>query len=185
MNELNINLSLELPRYRYISQDSVGSTSHFHALSYEEYAVDAAHGSSQNNLGLAQDRNNSNDGFGLKEFWTSINKIYLSHFLLTMSVFASVVIMFMVQFKVEAMQDDMLRTENDISSYEDQVQLLEVEWVYLTRPERIRALANQYLKNNGYTLASQIKNVDKLEKYYLTNYEKVENKYADEKNLSL
>lgn len=112
----------------------------------------------------------------LKEFWRTINKFYLANLLLISAVFMSIVVMFAVQFQVEKLQDEMSKTESDISAYRDQIQLLEVEWVYLTRPERLRTLASQYLKNNGYTLASQIKDVDKLEKYYLANYEKIESR---------
>ena len=82
--------------------------------------------------------------------------------------------MFGVQFRVEALQDEMLKAEGEISAYEDNIQLLEVEWVYLTRPERLRVLSANYLKDNGYALASQIKNEDKMEKYYLANYQEVE-----------
>ena len=82
--------------------------------------------------------------------------------------------MFVVQFKVESLQDEITHAENEIASYQDQIQFLEVEWVYLTRPERLRTLATNYLQNNGYALASQIKNVDDLEKYYLATYEKTE-----------
>jgi len=82
--------------------------------------------------------------------------------------------MFMVQFKVEDLQDEIAKTETDIVAFQDKIQLLEVEWVYLTRPERLRTLAAQYLQDNGYALASQIKDVDKLEKYYLVNYQKIE-----------
>ena len=84
--------------------------------------------------------------------------------------------MFFVQFGVEALQDEIVKTENEISAYEDEIQLLEVEWVYLTRPERLRILAARYLQNNGYALASQIKDAEKLEKYYFTNYQKIESK---------
>lgn len=82
--------------------------------------------------------------------------------------------MFVVQFKVELLQDDIAKTETDIASYRDKIQLLEVEWVYLTRPERLRTLASHYLQNNSYTLASQIKDVDKLQDYYLASYQKIE-----------
>ena len=44
--------------------------------------------------------------------------------------------MFMVQFKVEDLQDEIAKTETDIVAFQDKIQLLEVEWVYLTRPER-------------------------------------------------
>lgn len=82
--------------------------------------------------------------------------------------------MFVVQFRVEALQDEITNTENEIVAYQDQIQLLEVEWVYLTRPERLRTLASTYLQNNGYALASQIKDMDELEKYYLASYKKTE-----------
>lgn len=82
--------------------------------------------------------------------------------------------MFVVQFEVEFLQEEMLRTENEIAIFEDEIQLLEVEWVYLTRPERLRMLASRYLQNNGYALASQIKNEEKLEQYYSANYQKSE-----------
>ena len=110
----------------------------------------------------------------MKELWSSINKFYLSNIMLVATIFCSIVIMFTVQFKVEALQDEMSQAESDIVEYEDQIKLLEVEWVYLTRPERLRTLANIYLKDNGYTLASQIKETEKLEKYYLAVYQNSE-----------
>lgn len=108
----------------------------------------------------------------LKEFWTSLNKFYLTNSAIITAVFLSIVFMFIVQFRVESLQNEISQTETDISSYEDKIQLLEVEWVYLTRPARLRTLASNYLKDNGYTLASQIKDVDRLEKYYMASYEK-------------
>ena len=110
----------------------------------------------------------------MKELWSSINKFYFSNIMLVATIFCSIIIMFTVQFKVEALQDEMSQAESDIVEYEDQIKLLEVEWVYLTRPERLRTLANIYLKYNGYTLASQIKETEKLEKYYLAIYQNSE-----------
>jgi hypothetical protein len=112
----------------------------------------------------------------MKEFWQSLNKFYFANLLLVASVIFSIIFTFLVQFRVESLQDDMVKTENEIIFYEDEIQLLEVEWVYLTRPERLRTLASRYLQDNGYALASQIKDADKLEQYYLVNYQKAEEK---------
>jgi hypothetical protein len=104
----------------------------------------------------------------------SNQKFYLTNSALISGIILSIILMFVVQFKVESLQDEIANAENEIASYQDQIQFLEVEWVYLTRPERLRTLAANYLQNNGYALASQIKNVDDLEKYYLATYEKTE-----------
>ena len=104
----------------------------------------------------------------------SNQKFYLTNSVLISGIILSIILMFVVQFKVESLQDEIANAENEIASYQDQIQFLEVEWVYLTRPERLRTLAANYLQNNGYALASQIKNVDDLEKYYLATYEKTE-----------
>ncbi len=82
--------------------------------------------------------------------------------------------MFLVQFKVEALQEEISSAESEIALYQDKIQLLEVEWVFLTRPERLRTLATNYLQSNGYALASQIKYIDELEKYYVASYKKTE-----------
>lgn len=114
----------------------------------------------------------------MKEFWQNLNKFYFANCMLVASVVMSILLMFLVQFSVEALQDDMIRTESEISVFEDEIQLLEVEWVYLTRPERLRTLASRYLKDNGYALASQIKGEEALEQYYLANYQKSESQLA-------
>lgn len=98
--------------------------------------------------------------------------------MLAVAIVCSVVFMFCVQFKVENLQDGIVKAQSDILAYEDQMKLLEVEWVYLTRPQRLRQLAEVYLKGNDYTLASQIKDVDKLSKYYLANYRKSQSELA-------
>ena len=100
----------------------------------------------------------------MKELWQSLNKFYFANCALVASVVLSILLMFVVQFKVEALQDGVLKTENEIAAYEDEIQLLEVEWVYLTRPERLRILASRYLQNNGYALASQIKDEENISK---------------------
>ena len=55
------------------------------------------------------------------------NKIYICHLLTIVSLFATVAIMFIIQFKVEGLQDQIAKANNKISSYEDKIELLEVE----------------------------------------------------------
>ncbi len=112
----------------------------------------------------------------MKELWQSIDKFRLANSTIIGSIFLSILFMFAVQFKIEALQDEIIKTESEIASYEDEIQLLEVEWVYLTRPERLRTLASLYLKDNGYALASQIKDTNQLEQFYFANYQKIESK---------
>lgn len=116
----------------------------------------------------------------MKELWQQTNKFYLANLSLVGAVVLSIILMFAVQFKVEALQDEVLKTEGEIVAFEDEIQLLEVEWVYLTRPERLRNLASRFLQDNSYVLASQIKDTSQLEKYYLVNFKKVEEQQAVE-----
>jgi len=106
----------------------------------------------------------------MKEIWSSLNKFYFVNFIMVFAIVFSIIFMFFVQFKVEKLQDTIAQNRVNISDYEDQIRLLEVEWVYLTRPERLRQISTKFLKNNGYALASQIKNEEEIEKFYNANY---------------
>ena len=108
----------------------------------------------------------------IKEFWQSLNKFYFCNAMLVASALTSIIIAFTIQFKVEALQDKMVETQAQIAFYHDQISLLEVEWTYQTRPARLRELSARYLKENEYTLASQIKNNETMEKYYLASFQK-------------
>jgi hypothetical protein len=106
----------------------------------------------------------------MKEIWGSLNKFYFANFTIVFAIIFSIIFMFFVQFKVEKLQDVIAQNRVNISDYEDQIRLLEVEWVYLTRPERLRQISTRFLKNNGYALASQIKGEGEIEKFYNANY---------------
>jgi hypothetical protein len=110
----------------------------------------------------------------MKKFRQLISKSCFLNLLFFISVIFTIILTFVIEFKVEALQDEMAKTENEIAVYEDKIQLLEVQWVYLTRPQRIRSLAALYLQDNSSTLADQIKDVNNLEKYYLASYRKSE-----------
>lgn len=107
----------------------------------------------------------------MKEFWQKLNKVFFLNFLVLGLLLVSIFTLYFVQYQVENLQDDISKTKNEISSLEDEIRLLEVEWVYLTRPERLRTLVAKYLKNNGYALASQIKSVEELEKFIPASYQ--------------
>ena len=117
----------------------------------------------------------------MKEIWGSLNKFYFANFAIVFAIIFSIIFMFFVQFKVEKLQDEIAQNRINISDYEDQIRLLEFEWVYLTRPERLRQISTKFLKNNGYSLASQIRGEDEIEKIYNANYN-IEN---SEENIEL
>ena len=118
----------------------------------------------------------------MKEIWNSLNKFYFANFAIVFSIIFSIIFMFFVQFKVEKLQDEIAQNRINISDYEDQIRLLEVEWVYLTRPERLRQISTKFLKNNGYALASQIRDEDEIEKFYNANYN-IENSTENDESI--
>ena len=83
--------------------------------------------------------------------------------------------MFLIQFKVDNFQDKVGEIDAKISALDDEIRVLEVEWVYLTRPERLRSLSERYLQNNGYIASNQVKDVDDLQKYYTASLRRQEN----------
>ncbi len=102
---------------------------------------------------------------------------YVSNITMALLVIMSICLMFYIQFKVDNIQDIVNEVDNKIVAYEDEIGVLEVEWVYLTRPERLRILSQKYLgNNNDYIASNQVKDVTKLEKYSLSKLEEYENK---------
>ncbi len=86
----------------------------------------------------------------------SISKSYLLNLIIIFGLFMSILAMLVVQFMVDDLQDRISSAKAEIVEYEDQMRLLEVQWVFLTRPERLRQLSETYLKDNGYVLVSQV-----------------------------
>ena len=101
-----------------------------------------------------------------------IYRLHLFHFGLVFTLLFSVCLAFYMQFKFDFLQEQILSSKNQIVEYQDQIRLLEVEWVYLTRPERLRTLSERYLQNNGYISSIQIKDTTRLERYYVASLEK-------------
>jgi cell division protein FtsL len=119
--------------------------------------------------------NNLTTNMNIKNL-SNLNKCYLINSGLFLGILLSVYLMFYVQYKVGMLQEKVDQANESIVAYEDEIRILEVEWVYLTRPERLRVLAERYLQKNDYIASDQVKEVAQLEKYYLANLEKVESK---------
>lgn len=88
----------------------------------------------------------------------------------------SIVGLFTVQFQVDELNQGLQRVESEIASYEEEIKILDIEWVYLTRPERLRKLAATYLENSDYIDVSQIKNYQQLKPYFSAKYNKSQEK---------
>ncbi|MCE3255019.1 MAG: hypothetical protein K0R25_513 [Rickettsiaceae bacterium] len=106
---------------------------------------------------------------------STTGKIYLINSSLAFIVLFSISLMFFVQFKVESLQDKMAKIDSKIVSLDDEIRVLEVEWVYLTRPQRLRVLSKRYLQNNDYISSNQVKDTEGLKEYYLVNLRKQQN----------
>ena len=59
------------------------------------------------------------------------------------SLLLSISLLFIIQFKVDILSSELSRVENEIVSYQEEIKILDIEWVYLTRPERLRILAKK------------------------------------------
>ncbi len=113
--------------------------------------------------------------FSRIENLSKTSKCYLINSCLAFIVLFSIMMMFLIQFKVDNLQDQVGEIDAKISALDDEIRVLEVEWVYLTRPERLRSLSERYLQNNGYIASNQVKDVDNLQKYYTANLRQQEN----------
>jgi len=106
----------------------------------------------------------------MKKLIAQINKFYFFNSFVIASVIVAILTMFLVQFKVESLQSSISKTKQEITIYKDQIKMLDVEWAYLTRPERLRKLSSKYLENNSFVVANQIKDTAQLETQYFANY---------------
>jgi hypothetical protein len=108
----------------------------------------------------------------------NIRRYYINNLMLSLAVIASVCLLFFVQFKVDNLQDKVDMVQAQIHDYEADLKLLEVEWCYLTRPDRLRFLSSKYLEGNVNIAFNQVRNYQKLEQFYLANLKRKEDERA-------
>ncbi len=116
-----------------------------------------------------------NEEFAIKIAKTktaSLRKFYTTNILLAFGIIFSICLMFYAQYKVDKLQNRIDLVQRQIDDYKNEIKLLNVEWVYLTRPDRLRFLSGKYLKNNKNIIFAQVKDHDTLEKFYLANLRK-------------
>src|SRR5271167_1445848 len=53
--------------------------------------------------------------------------------------------MFGVKYQVQALEDDLARTNRATAAEEHELRVLDAEWAYLTRPETLEAMNRQFL----------------------------------------
>ncbi len=71
-------------------------------------------------------------------------------------VFVAVLGLYKVKYKVHEMKSQVTSLESELATESQAVHVLEAEWSYLTRPERVRQLASQYLKLEPITAAQMM-----------------------------
>jgi cell division protein FtsL len=71
-------------------------------------------------------------------------------------VFVAVLGLYKVKYKVHEVKSEVASLENKLADESRAVHVLEAEWSYLTRPERVRELANQHLKLEPLTSAQMM-----------------------------
>jgi cell division protein FtsL len=53
--------------------------------------------------------------------------------------------LFYVKHVVENLEEEIYALESQIHSDQDEIHVLKAEWIYLSRPDRVKKLASQYL----------------------------------------
>jgi len=54
--------------------------------------------------------------------------------------------LFYVKHVVENTEEDLASLESQINSDQDEIHVLKAEWIYLSRPDRVKRLADKYLQ---------------------------------------
>lgn len=79
----------------------------------------------------------------------------------------AMILMLFTKYTVVNLQNEIGNLNHQINKHKQDYHVLQAEWTYLTSPKRIEILAEAYLKNNKEITAEQLKNLEKLDSYYV------------------
>lgn len=68
----------------------------------------------------------------------------VSFFVWSMFLAAGLFLLYEVSYRVQSLEEDMARIDDQIVSERESMHVLRAEWTYLTRPERLQALIEKY-----------------------------------------
>lgn len=109
---------------------------------------------------------------------------FIKNFLLISSVFLFCILIF-TKYKIFQLKKNIRNIESDIILLEKEKEILNLEIVYLTNPERLKKIYSKIKKMNIKTFnnkelisVNQIKDIKNLIPYYYTKLEKYNNSMA-------
>jgi hypothetical protein len=69
--------------------------------------------------------------------------------------------LYMVKYQVQSLRQQVADTSHQLEAEKEALHVVAAEWAYLNRPERLQALANQYLSSTSVT-ADQVAEIEAL-----------------------
>lgn len=69
--------------------------------------------------------------------------------------------LYKVKEEVKAIKDQIAKTSRELESERESLHVVNAEWAYLNRPERLQALADKYLASSG-MLVNQIAEIEAI-----------------------
>lgn len=107
----------------------------------------------------------------MKKIITRKKRLMIFNFCLIFSFLAIVVANFTVQFKVEELQQNLSETHQKISFYREKMTILDAKFAFLTRPSRVKELAEKFLPGVSFAKLDQVKNEKQMVAFFEENYE--------------
>ena len=71
--------------------------------------------------------------------------------------------LYVVKYQVQSMQEELAKQENILRDEREALHVLEAEWAYLNKPQRLQQLADKYLATTP-ALSKQISSIDTIPK---------------------